>query len=121
MWSAPGAMRSVGRIDAVFTTISQVLETGTVLRLPLTPRNRPEASQRSRARAYVTLVTCDSRGPELLVGPDFKDPDFGPTEIFFWALGFDPAFVWAARPVVSWAPNRLDIFGLGVNNESDRD
>jgi Repeat of unknown function (DUF346)/FG-GAP-like repeat len=59
----------------------------------------------------------DNRGPELLVGPDFKDPDFGPTEIFFWALGFDPAFVWAARPVVSWAPNRLDIFGLGVNND----
>src|SRR5581483_3148365 len=23
---------------------------------------------------------------------------------------------WAARPVVSWAPNRLDIFGLGVDN-----
>src|SRR5581483_5562949 len=24
---------------------------------------------------------------------------------------------WAARPVVSWAPNRLDIFGLGVDND----
>jgi Repeat of unknown function (DUF346) len=24
---------------------------------------------------------------------------------------------WAGTPVVSWAPNRLDIFGLGVNND----
>jgi hypothetical protein len=32
-----------------------------------------------------------------------------------WGL-FDTGS-WAAKPVVSWGPNRLDIFGLGVDND----
>jgi len=57
---------------------------------------------------------------------DVQGPPLGPTNAFIWPLGRNPEWagwqdlggpILAPPAVSSWAPNRLDVFSMGSNNQ----